>query len=360
MKKIALAAAVAASLFTGAASAYSINYEATGLVVPNVIHNASDSFVTAVGLVARDAGIVNWVFFDENSNHVADGSFPVTANDQHNFIWNTTTSGLGLENKRGYLVFTLDNNGVLTQGETILRMSGNAFQVDMGKDVAFVPTIPLLTNFQLRTDAALPAPATVDNNSSDYVIPAAGLNLATMSGASIRSARMTGVDAFNVGTGFTTVDLPTSGDRLDVRYFIDNKAAGDDTIVAFWTADEMATPTTWTANMYNTSQQRQSVNFTLTKANMNAIDVETIPGRPATFLDGFIEVTLPTAAAPGLRQIDPATGLPTGNACGFHSLAYDFGVTGVADYACAGGVMAYSVISSPTFGAVQTMMAAHD
>ena len=342
MKKIVLAAAVAASMFAGVANAYSINYEAPGLVVPNVIHNAGDSFVTAVGLVARNAGQVNWVFFDENSQHVADGSFPVTSNDQHNFIWDTATSGLGLENVRGYLVFTLDNNGILTDAEPMLRMSGNAFQVDMGKDVAFIPTIPLLGNFELDS-------ANINAVTSDYVIPAGGLNLSTMSGASIRSARMTGVDAY-------ATLAATSGDRLDVRYFIDNKVAGDDTAVAFWTADEMAVPTTWTANMYNTSQQRQSVNFTLTKANMNAIDVESIPGRPATFLDGFIEVTLPNAAAPGLRAVD-AAGVTTGP-CLINFNQYNG--LGAPVSTCAGGVMAYSVISSPTFGAVQTMMAAHN
>ena len=346
MKKIALAAAVAASLFTGAANAYSINYEASGLVVPNVIHNASDSFVTAVGLVARNAGVVNWVFFDENSQHVADGQFPVTSNDQHNFIWNSATSGLGLENVRGYLVFTLDNNGTLTDAEPVLRMSGNAFQVDMGKDVAFIPTIPLVANADLEG-------ANTNAVTSDYVIPAAGLNLATMNGDSIRSARMTGVDAFN-----TFATPASAGDRLDVRYFIDNKAAGDDTVVAFWTADEMSVPTTWTANMYNTSQQRQSVNFSLTKANMNAIDVETIPGRPAAFLDGFIEVTLPLATAPGLRETDIA-GVPTGNPCLLNFTNYTIGWP-TGPQTCAGGVMTYSVISSPSFGAVQTMMAAHN
>ena len=332
MKKITLAAAIAATMLLGTANAYTINQEASGLVVPNVIHNTDDTLVTAVGVVARDAGTVFWVFYDTNSNHVADGSFPVTANDQHNFIWNTATSGLGLDNQRGYLVFTLDtnNDGQIADGDTIGRMSGNAFQVDIGKDVAFIPTIPLVLNAAMLSNVA-------DATVSDYVLP---VGLTTMSGASIQSARLTGVDA---------------GDRMDIRYFIDNKIAGDDTVIAFWTADEMSTPTTWTANMYNTSQQRQSVNFTLTNANMNAIDVETIPGRPATFLDGFIEVTLPSLAsgqAPGLRA-------PGNTVCLWGYEQNDANPLNVTPN-CVGGVMSYSVIASPTFGAVQTMMAAHN
>lgn len=338
MKKIALAAAIAATMFVGAANAYTINQEASGLVVPNVIHNAGDTFLTTVGIVSRNSGTVYWVFYDENSQHVADGSFPVTANDQHNFIWNAATSGLGLDDKRGYLVFTLDvpnagviPDGVIANGDRIGRMSGNAFQVDLtGKDVAFVPTIPLVLNAAMLSNVA-------DATVSDYVLP---VNLTTMTGASVQSARLTSVDA---------------GDRMDIRYFIDNMAAGDDTVIAFWTADEMATPVVWTANMYNTTQQRQSVNFTLPKKNMNAVDVETIPGRPATFLDGFIEVTMPSLAsgqAPGLRA-------PANTVCLWGFEQNDANPLNVTPN-CVGGVMSYSVISSPTFGAVQTMMAAHN
>lgn len=343
MKKIALAAAVAATMFVGSANAFTINQVASGLVVPNVIHNAGDTFVTTAGIVSRDAGTVFWIFYDEDSKHVADGSFPVTKNDQHNFIWNTATSGLGLDGKRGYLVFTIDvpignaaPDGLINNGDPIGRISGNAFQVDfVGKDVAFIPTIPLVLNAAMLSNTA-------DGTVSDYVFP---VNLATMTGASIQSARLTGVDA---------------GDRLDIRYFIDNKAAGDDTTIAFWTADELAAPIAYTVNMYNTQQQRQSVDFTLPKKNMNAVDVETIPGRPAAFLDGFIEMTLPGFAAntaPGLR-VPGAQGNPA-TTCLWAFEQNDGNPNNVtAD--CRGGVMSYSVISSPAFGAVQTVLASHN
>lgn len=330
MKKIALAAAVASALTVGTANAYNLNQEATGLVVPNVIHNGPSN-TTAVGIVSRNAGTVYWVFFDENSNHVVDGQFPVTANDQHTFVW-ANNSGLGMEGKRGYLVFTLDidSDGKIDDNQGIGYMSGNAFQVNTtAKDVEFVPTIPLVMN------AAMNAPS-ASKKTADYVLP---VTLTTMTGASIRSARMTGVDA---------------GDRLDLRYFIDNAAGGNDTTIAFWTADEIAAPTTWTANMYNDAQGRQSINFTLPRRNMNAVDVETILGRPATFLDGFIELTLPPVAAntaPGLR-------VAGGTACTQHFDSNSGGATATAN--CLGGVLAYSRVSSTAFGAVQTLMAAHN
>lgn len=334
MKKIALAAAVASALTVGTANAYNLNQEATGLVVPNVIHNGPTN-TTAVGIVSRNAGTVYWVFFDEDSNHVVDGQFAVTANDLHPFVW-ANASGIGMEGKRGYLVFTLDTNsdGVIANTNPIGYMSGNAFQVNTtAKDVEFVPTIPLVMNAAMNAGTASAATA-------DYVLP---VNLPAMTGASIRSARLTGVDA---------------GDRLDLRYFIDNAAGGNDTTIAFWNADELSTssstPLTFTAQMYNDAQQRQSINFALPKRNMNAVDVETILGRPAAFLDGFIELTLPAATAntaPGLR-------VAGGTACTQHFDSNSGGATATAD--CLGGVLAYSRVSSTAFGAVQTLMAAHN
>lgn len=334
MKKIALAAAVASALTVGTANAYNLNQEATGLVVPNVIHNGPTN-TTAVGIVSRNAGTVYWVFFDEDSNHVVDGQFAVTANDLHPFVW-ANASGIGMEGKRGYLVFTLDTNsdGAIADSNAIGYMSGNAFQVNTtAKDVEFVPTIPLVMNAAMNAGTASAATA-------DYVLP---VNLPAMTGASIRSARLTGVDA---------------GDRLDMRYFIDNAAGGNDTTIAFWNADELrtssSTPLTFTAQMYNAAQQRQSINFALPKRNMNAVDVETILGRPAAFLDGFIELTLPAAAAdtaPGLR-------VAGGTACTQHFDSNSGGATATAD--CLGGVLAYSRVSSTAFGAVQTLMAAHN
>lgn len=330
MKKLSLAMAVSAALAAGTANAYNLGVATSGLMVPNVIHNGGTD-TTAVGMVARSATNVFWVFFDENSNHVTDGQFAVTANDVAPFIW-ATEAGLGLDGVRGYLVFTMDGtsaDGVLAEGETTNVMTGNAFHVTPG-DVAYVPALPLMAG-------ALDS-ATANSSAGDYVLP---VTLSTMTGASIRAARLTGVRS-------STVARPTS---MDIRYFIDGTVGNaDTTYITFWTADEFTVGVvdTWTANMYDTAQNRKSINFVLTNDNQNTIDVEGIVGRPATFLDGFINVPLPTLAAPGLQVAGVDCAVP-------------FDWTGAAMTAnCTGGVLAYSVVVSSVFGAAQTLLAGHN
>lgn len=330
MKKLTLAVAVAGALVAGTANAYNIGQAATGLLVPNVIHNgAADT--TTVGIVSRNAGTVYWVFFDMDSMHVTDGQFKVTANDQHNFVW-AAEAGIGLEGERGYLVFTLDTDkdggdGVIAHSDAIGYMTGNAFQVNTAaKDVAFLPTLGLVANADLSA-------ATADVATSDYVLP---VSLATMQGKSITSARLTAVQA---------------GDRIDLRYFIDNKTGGDDTVLAFWTADEMPAPIVWTVDMYDNAQNRKSVNFPLVNDNLNFINVEDIAGRPANFLDGFLNVGVPAfgTLTPGLRTATDNCPNP-----------YAHSATGTVTANCVGGVISYSVISSPSFGAVQTLIGTHN
>ena len=80
------------------------------------------------------------------------------------------------------------------------------------------------------------------------------------------------------------------------------------------------------------------MNFELNHAELDWFDPETIPGRPAGFVDGFIEWN-PGAAVPA-----------------------DFATKGGVAPALAtgpGSVFTYSVIDAPAFGAVQTVLGAH-
>jgi hypothetical protein len=101
MKKFALAAVAAAALSAGVAQAYTVGTFSNGVVVPNVIHNGPGE-TTAVGLInGSNATIpVFWTFFDQNSKHVTDGCFGMTANQYRGFNW-SAESGTGLEGKRG-------------------------------------------------------------------------------------------------------------------------------------------------------------------------------------------------------------------------------------------------------------------
>lgn len=279
VKKLTVALAVTAAsgvLTSGDANSYTIAEYGNGLVVPHVYHNGATD-TTTVGLTSRSAGTVYWTFFDVNSKHVADGSFSVTADDMYPFIW-ADESGIGLEGMNGYLVFSLDTklDGVITTEDTP-ALAGNAFQVNTSfSDVAFIPTLPLVV--------------------SDYDV---NVDLTAMDNATITGA----------------ANAAQAGERVDMRYFIDNAEGGTDTAILVWSPGDING--THTVNMYDDEQNRRSVNFELEYTELNVFNPEGIAGRPADFLDGFIawEVDHP--------------------------------------------VFTYSIIYSPAFGATQTILGTH-
>jgi len=312
MKKFALAAvAAAAALGAGVAQAYTVGTFSNGLVVPNVIHNG-DTDTTAVGLINQSGQAVSvfWTFFDQNSNHVTDGCFPMTDKDYQPFVW-SAQSGLGLAGQRGYLVFAVGSAvapiaacsaasaaaGLFGPG----AIAANAFQVNTTtQDVAFVPVI----------DGPLAL--------------AGGTNLTTMGPNSLLA--VFGAAPVPAAAG------PSGTPTFSMRYYVDGAAGGNDTRIVVWsTGDQRGTHT---VNMYDDAQNRKSVNFKLSFAELDWFDPETIAGRPATFTDGFIEwdASNEPADAPV-----PAAAL---------------GLVG-------GSAFTYSVISAPAFGAVQTVLGAY-
>lgn len=323
MKKFALAAVAAAAMTAGVAQAYQVGTFSNGLVVPNVIHNGAAN-TTAVGLVNQSGRTVPvfWTFFDQNSNHGVDGCFPMTDKQYTGFNW-AAYSGVGMEGKRGYLVFAVGSGGLgltaatacaapnatlATQADAANagQLAGNAFYVDVaGKSVAFTPVID--------------GPLTL----------AALTNLSTMGPLSV-----TGV------AGAATVAATT---QLSLRYFIDGTVnSGNDTRITVWsTGNQIGTHT---VNIYDNAQNRQSVNFVLAESELSWFDPETIAGRPAAFLDGIIEWN------PG---VIPAAGAPAG------PVVAPFTATSPLAAIPNGSVVAYSTIIAPAFGAVQTLLGAH-
>lgn len=310
MKKFAMAAVAAAALSAGVAQAYTVGTFSNGFVVPNVIHNGATD-TTAVGLINQSGGTraVYWTFFDQNSNHVTDGCFTMTNKDYEPFIWSSQSGG-GLTGVRGYLVFaagaTTEGGAAQTAcgGAAVLATAGdvalsaNAFQVNAAtKDVAFVPVIDGNLTVATGTDITKMGPT----------------SLLAVSGAA---------------QTFGTI-APT----FSMRYAIDQVAGGLDTAVVVWSTGNHSG--THTVNIYDDKQNRKSVNFALTKAELDWFDPETIAGLPATFTDGFIEWTPNTV--PG----DIKAGEP-----------------GLAAQSIA-SVFTYSVISSAAFGAVQTVLGSH-
>jgi len=316
MKKFAMAAVAAAAMTAGVAQAYTVGTFSNGVVVPNVIHNGADD-TTAVGLINQAPTVVPvfWTFFDQDSNHVTDGCFPMTPKDFHPFVW-SAASGVGLEGKRGYLVFASGITGPATtvanacQAANSVALGGgliaaNAFQVDtVNKDLAFVPVI----------DGPLAL--------------AAGTDLSTMGPTSLLAV---------FGARTFGGPRPSAVPAFSMRYYVDGAAGGNDTRVVVWSTGSHKG--THTVNMYDDAQNRKSVNFKLNFAELDWFDPETIVGRPASFVDGFIEWS-PYAALPA--DYVPATGVGSLYAAPF------------------GSVFTYSLISAPVFGAVQTVLGAHN
>lgn len=305
MKKFVMTAVAAAALSAGVAQAYTVGTFSNGVVVPNVVHNTVTD-TTAVGFVNQSAGTIGvfWTFFDQNSNHVTDGCFPMTSKQYKPFIW-SQESGVGMEGKRGYLVFAVGANTAAsstaaacaatnsTAQGTGAVLAASAFQVNTAaQDVAFVPVID--------------GPLTITGN------------LSTM-----------GPDSLTAVAGAALV----TGNTFSLRYGVDGTVnSGVDTRIAVWSLGDQRG--THTVNMFDDQQNRKSVNFALKEAELSWFDPETISGRPASFRDGFIEWT---------PAVTPA----------------DFPGTAPLSAVTTRGVFAYSTIIAPAFGAVQSILGAH-
>ena len=321
MKKFALAAvAAAAALAGGAASAYTVGTYSNGFVVPNVIDEGNGK-TTAIGIINRTNSVVPvfWVFHDVDSKHVSDGCFPLTANQYKGLGWNqeneggeTDLRGAGHEGKRGYLVFAAGASTGSTTAATACKavgadvhnttalLSANAFQLDPGNhDVAVTPVIdgPLRIN---------PAAALSDLKEGDVL---------------------------NVG-GAATI---TSDLRLTARYA--NHVPTDSTSrVTVWSTGNHKG--THTVHVYDTKQSRRSTNFVLKNSELDFYDPAEMTGMPASHTDGFI------LWSPGELPSDA----PTATAGADVPLANTTGT---------GSVFVYSTISIGSYGAVQTLLGAH-
>jgi hypothetical protein len=307
MKKFAMAAVAAAAMTAGVAQAYTAGTFSNGVVVPNVIHNGPTD-TTAVGLV-NQSGVakgVFWTFFDQNSKHITDGCFVMTDKDYTPFVW-ANESGAGLEGKRGYLVFSVGGGavgGATTCATTATNVApgtfgdefiaAHAFQVNANsQDVAYTPVID--------------GPLTFDAAVTDLTV--------------LDAASLTAV----AGAAQSTGAANTGDAEFSMRYFLDGGASTN--IVVWSTGSHKGSHT---VNIYDDKQNRKSVNFDLAFDELDWFNPALIAGRPANFVDGFIEwnANQTLLAADGVTLLD-------------------------------GSVFSYSVISAPAFGAVQSVLGFH-
>lgn len=299
MKKLAMTAiAAAAVLGAGAAHAYTVGTFSNGFVVPNVVHNGAAQ-TTAVGIINQTAANVPvfWTFFDQNSRHITDGCFDLTSKDYHPFVW-SEQSGEDLENVRGYLVFATGNSNAKCSGTDVAQGASGL----IAGNAFYVDT----TTSDVSFTPVIDGPLTLD--------AAGALDLTTLGPDSLVS----------VAGGAPVVPGTTT---LSMRYFIDGKQGGNDTAIVVWsTGDQRGSHT---VNIYDDKQNRKSVNFDLQYTELDWFDPENIAGRPANFTDGFIE-----------WKINGATN--------------EFGTA-----LSTGSVFSYSIIAAPAFGALQSVLGAH-
>lgn len=313
MKKFAMAAVAVAAMMAGGAQAYTAGTFSNGAVVPNVIHNGGSQF-TAVGVVNQSGKTVPvfWTFFDQNSAHITDGCFTVTDKGYRGFNWKEE-AGLGLENKRGYLVFAAGGSTVSNPalgptcadaGHDVTAQIGvHAFQVDTGSsDVAYTPVIDGPLNTAYANPPVLGVGITGD--------------LTTMGPNSI--GQVNGAAQSNsAGTGNA---------NFSMRYFLEGGAS---TNIVVWSTGRQNR--SHTVNIYDNAQNRKSVNFDLTQQELDWFNPAGIAGRPANFVDGFVEWNANGALRDGATPPAPVSG----------------------------SVFTYSVMTAPAFSATQTVLGMH-
>jgi hypothetical protein len=262
MKKLSVALAVTSALGASVANAAIVTEYANGAVVPWVTFDAADE-TTAIGLISCAAGDVYWTFFDVDSNHIRDGVFPVTANDQVGLTWSDPEfSGIGgLQGVDGYMTFVLDTDGdsfVSTEDSTCL--AANAFWVDVpANDVSYIPVFPINMVWGDFLDA------NADGIGDDQ------LGLYT-------SASIAGLWAG-----------AQAGDVLHMRYLVDFAPGGLDSEIFIWSAPNVAN--NYTVFQYDDDQNRNSIQMFLDNRELNILDLESFDdfAGQSNFQDGFIE-----------------------------------------------------------------------
>lgn len=308
MKKFALAAVAAAAMTCGVAQAYTVGTYSNGFVVPNVELTAGGT--TAVGIINRTNSTVPvfWVFHDQNSGDVLDGCFTMTANQYKGVAWGSDLGDSTVAGLKGYLLFAA---GVVNTagGETAAQVCNRGAELD--------------------PDALLSANAfQVDTSTSDVaVVPVIDGPLNLVSGSNLKS--LDEKSLVSIG-GAVQVD-PGNGPVITARYA--KGVGGVKTNIVVWSTGDHSGK--HTVDIYDDKQNRMSTNFVLTKAELDNFDPSTMVGTTA-FTDGFIEWNAGRAVTPIAKNGDGALG------------------------ASGGSVFVYSVISLPAFGAVQTLLSAHE
>lgn len=208
-----------------------------GFLIPYVYGDSTTGIDTVAGIVKNpEIGLtetVLWAFFDEVSDHIMDGDFPMTVGDVVLFSWNAA-KGFGLDGVPGYLVFA--------SASDTTNLSANALQVLGLQVAAYIPVVPLRT--------------------VDLVI---------------------GAQVVDVQLAAGHYAIPAGSDVL-MRYALES---GLQSTIVCWFDDNPLTSIT--VDMYNLDEVNVSLELDL-PYELTLIDPAFQIGRPTSFVDGYYHI----------------------------------------------------------------------
>jgi hypothetical protein len=222
-----------------------------GCLVPYAFYGASDNtLVTLMVYTANTGNSIYWSYFSADGVRLSNGSFPLQS---LTWLYNFSLKDEDSNNHpdtQGYLVFTIDNTGVLGTTENRQELSGAAFLWSTG-DAAFLPVVPLTR--------------------SDYANVNLDLN-------NLNAASITGLSY-----GFSS----TSG--TENKYWIE-PAFSAVTQLVIWTSQNPSGAFTGTISTIS-GNLVQNISITPTHNRVNIVNVASdVVGIPSGYYDGELRI----------------------------------------------------------------------
>ena len=228
----------------------------TGFLVPVGIYNPVED--TVVGLNVKESGLgktIYWSFFIADGSLSSNGTIQTTPT-RRDYSFSLASHDADTNNDHvGYLVFTLDDDGILKTDENEEEIGGHAFLVNPGNgDAAMLPVVPL--------------------NREDYA--PLDLDLNFLNPASII--------ALTYGQA--------SAEGFECRYLVDG-ALGATTRIVIWTLYDA--PPYFTGKIRSVNHPDEvDVVLVRRERRLNVLSVlDNLTGRPEDYLEGSVILNNP-------------------------------------------------------------------
>lgn len=300
-KKLVVASAIG-TMGMGAAHAVVLGEAGEALLVPYVVYDTARQLNTLVGITTSAAvgtqslvrGSIpaaanvqptqfnvagptytqlHWFFFDDNSVHMLDNNFPVTADDWHGFDWGSIVQAqpaavqAALDGQLGYVVIADERardgvtpSDVSLYGDAVV-IAGN------WQSAAFVPVVPLAS----------------DVNATGLVATGAAFNDIIWGAGGIPAQ----VSPLAAGTARDNDD-GALGDivRVDMRYFLDPALNGTTNLV-MWNDANVAAYANLPIEVFDTEENNGSFQLDFSD-EVNEVDASTLAWTTHTSAEGYV------------------------------------------------------------------------